>query len=245
MFTFLLLWHLDLRIGTPPLPLRKIIPKIPLFAVGEGGIQALTFLDDWTLTEDLKVNGDPGQCLMQIKGLNLFWNPVAPPPAAARICWKFNGEKQATHSFVNDSLRSGCKATFSNFARFALCMRSESLIAASTLGLGLPVLGASVCRYPKFSTVPILFLVPHIFDTDTFSVQTFSNTDSETFPLPNFTDTGSETFSGNIFFPYHKKWKIPGNSMSHSARRYTNIADRKGWAPVLQRVVSARRTWNS
>ena len=157
---------------------------------------------------------------------------LVPPAAAARICWKFNGEKQATHSFVNDSLRSGCKATFSNFARFALCMRSESLIAASTLGLGLPVLGASVCRYPKFSTVPILFLVPHIFDTDTFSVQTFSNADSE-------------TFSGNIFFPYHKKWKIPGNSMSHSARRYTNIADRKGWAPVLQRVASARRTWNS
>ena len=60
----------------PPLPLRKIIPKIPRFAVGEGGIQALTFLDDWTLTKDLKVNGDPGQCLMQIKGLNLFWNPV-------------------------------------------------------------------------------------------------------------------------------------------------------------------------
>ena len=130
---------------------------------------------------------------------------LAPPPAAARICWKFNGEKQATHSFVNDSLRSGCKATFFNFARFALCMRSESSIAASTLGLGLPVLGASVCRYPKFSTVPILFLVPHIFDTDTFSVQTFSNTDSETFSVTKFYRFyRSETFSGKICFPYRK-----------------------------------------
>ena len=162
----------------------------------------------WLLSlKDLKVNGDPGQCLMQIKGLNLFWNPVAPPPAAARICWKFNGEKQATHSFVNDSLRSGCKATFSNFARFALCMRSESLIAASTLGLGLPVLGASVCRYPKFSTVPILFLVPHIFDTDTFSVQTFSNTDSETFSVTKFYRYRFGDFFWQHFFPIPQKMK--------------------------------------
>ena len=58
---------------------------------------------------------------MHIKGFKSVLESGLLLPPAARICWKFSGEKQATQNFVNDSLRSRFTAIFPIFARFAYC----------------------------------------------------------------------------------------------------------------------------
>ena len=73
----------------------------------------------WRMTQN--GNKNPGRSQMHIQGFKSVLESGLLLAPAARICWKFSGEKQATQNFVNDSLRSRCTATFHIFARFAYC----------------------------------------------------------------------------------------------------------------------------